>query len=218
MNNRRLIEKKHELQTVDIRIPPELENVKLPAPEMMLFYKDIDRRVFWIVGPIDDTLYNMIQYIIHWNMEDKGKPIRERTPIRIIIASGGGDLEVEKTVSSIIELSETPIYAIAIGLCASAASMIFLSCHKRYALPNATFVFHQGSCDNIGGTYQQVVSFVDNYAKDIEAMGKFYTQHTKYAEEVILDKLATGDWYIDTEEALENGVVDEIVNSLAIFL
>lgn len=209
---------KKNAQAVEIRIPPDLENVKLPSPELMLFYKDIERRVFWLLGPVDDTLYGLVQYILHWNMEDKDIPVEQRQPIRIIIASGGGDLEVEKTLSSIIEFSETPVYGIAIGLCASAASMIFLSCHKRFALPNATFVFHQGSCEDLGGTYQQVVAFMENYERDIAAMSVFYKQHTKYDPDLIDDKLQSGDWYIDSHEALKNGVVHELVNSLDILL
>lgn len=210
--------KRHDINGIEVRIPETLENVKLPSPELLSFYKDIDRRVYWLIGGVDDTLYSLIQYIIHWNMEDKGIPQEQRTPIRLIIASGGGDLEVEKTLSSIIEFSETPVYGIAIGICASAASMIYLSCHKRFALPNATFVFHQGSCDNLGGTYQQVVSFMENYERDIMAMSVFYKTHTNYPPDFIDSKLETGDWYINSDEALAHGIVHELVQNLDVFL
>ena len=101
---------KKRAESIAIDIPEELENMKLPSPELLTFYKEIDRRVFWLLGPVDTSLYYLIQYIIQWNIEDKGLPVEKRTPIRIIIASGGGDLEVEKTLSSIIEMSETPVY------------------------------------------------------------------------------------------------------------
>ena len=127
-------------------------------------------------------------------------------------------MEIEKTLNSIIEFSATPVYGIAIGICASAASMIYLSCHKRFALPKATFVFHQGSCENLGGTYQQVISFMENYERDIMAMSVFYKSHTNYDDEFIDNKLATGDWYINSEEALEHGIIHELVQNLDIFL
>lgn len=209
---------KKKAESIAIDIPEELENMKLPSPELLTFYKEIERRVFWLLGPVDTSLYYLIQYIIQWNIEDKGTPVEKRTPIRIIIASGGGDLEVEKTLSSIIEMSETPVYGIAIGMCASAASMIYLSCHKRYALPNTTFVFHQGSCTDLGGTYQQVLAFMENYEKDIEAMAMFYKTHTSYPAELIDAKLESGDWYIDAYEALENGVTHEVIQNLNILL
>lgn len=209
MNN-----KKNEYPELQIQIPESLENMKLPSPDLLMFYQNLENRVFWLVGPVDETLYGLVQYIIDWNKEDFGKKKEERKPIRLIISSGGGSLEVEKTVGAIIELSETPIYGIAVGLCASAASMIFLSCHKRFALPNATFVFHQGSCQDLGGTYQQVVSFMENYARDVEDMARFYKSHTKYPPHIIDEKLETGDWYINTKEALKNGIVHEVMTSL----
>ena len=208
---------KNATQGIEVRIPEPLENVKLPSPELLNFYQDLERRVFWLIGPVDDSLYNLVQYIINWNLEDRGLPTEERKPIRIIIASGGGDLEIEKTLNSIIEFSATPVYGIAIGICASAASMIYLSCHKRFALPNATFVFHQGSCENLGGTYQQVISFMENYERDIMAMSVFYKSHTNYDDEFIDNKLATGDWYINSEEALEHGIIHELVQNLDIY-
>ena len=203
---------------MQVQIPEPLENIKLPAPELLMFYKDVERRVYWLLGEVDDALYDLVQRIMHWNAEDNGLPVKDRKPIRIIIASGGESLEIEKTVSAIIELSKTPVYGIAIGVCASAASMIFLSCHKRFALSNATFVFHQGSCQDLGETYQQVLSFRENYAKDIQDMSDFYKSHTKYPHDVIDDKLTTGDWYINTKEALKYGIVDEIIHSIDVFV
>lgn len=209
---------KNGAQGIEVRIPEPLENMKLPSPELLNFYQDLDRRVFWLIGPVDDSLYNLVQYIINWNLEDKDVPVEERQPIRLIIASGGGDLEIEKTLNSIIEFSKTPVHGIAIGICASAASMIYLSCHKRYALPNATFVFHQGSCENLGGTYQQVISFMENYERDIMAMSVFYKSHTNYDPDFIDSKLETGDWYISSQEAYEHGIVHELLQDLSIFL
>ena len=78
--------------------------------------------------------------------EEAGIPIEERKPIKCLISNRGGSSDAANTLVDIITLSKTPIWGIAIGMCASAASMIYLACHKRYALPSVTFLFQQGSC------------------------------------------------------------------------
>jgi ATP-dependent protease ClpP protease subunit len=44
----------------------------------------------------------------------------------------------------------------------------------------------------------------------------FYIQNTKYTEEEIAENIQT-DWYIRTEEALEKGIVDEIITDIDLF-
>lgn len=79
-------------------------------------------------------------------------------------------MEVAKVLCEIIRLSKTPVYTIAIGITASAASMIYLAGHKRFATNNAYFLFHHGSCSNIGGDYNQVEQFMEDYKKQIEEL------------------------------------------------
>jgi ATP-dependent Clp protease protease subunit len=200
-----------------VAIPQPAENVQLPDPTLLQYYKDKERRLFWILGEVDSSLYELVQAIIDCNREDKGLAPEKRQPIRLVMTSPGGSLDVEQTLTAVIEASVTPIHCIAIGMCASAASMIYLSGHKRFATKNASFLFHQGGCENLEGTYQQIVAFMEKYQADIEEMSKFYKEHTKFPEDVIDEKLSEGDWYISSEEAKANGIVDEIITSLDIF-
>ena len=81
--------------------------------------------------------------------------------------------------------------------------MIYLACHKRFALSSASFLFHKGSCSGIDGTYDQVQNFMEQYRKEVEKLVVFYKEHTTYDPKVIEDKLNHGDWYINLEEALD---------------
>lgn len=189
-------------------------NLQLADPSLVNFYKDLENRTYWIDSEICDCTLDLIQYILRWNREDKGKLYSERTPIRIYIDSPGGDLEVARTIIEIFNISKTPIYVYSFGVCASAASMIFLSGNKRYALPNTTFVFHKGSVTGVGGDFQQVQSFMKDYEQQIQELVNYYKEKTTYSPEVIEEKLNQGDWYVKVSEALENGVVDEIVTDI----
>lgn len=197
-------------------ILPEVANLQLADPSLVNFYSDLNNRVYWLNDEINNYTFDLVQYITRWNREDKGKPIEERTPIRIIIDCGGGHLSVSETVSNIIKMSKTPVYGIALGYVASGASIIYLSCHKKYALPNSVFVLHKGSCSGVSGTYDEIVAFARDYEKQMETLIDFYIKNTKYTEEEIDENIQT-DWYIRIEEAQEKGLVDEVITDIDIF-
>ena len=198
-------------------LPPmhDSANLSLADPSLVNFYEDINNRVYWLTEEIGETTLDLVQYITRWNREDKGKPIEERQPIRIIIDCGGGSLSVSETLSNIIKMSKTPIYSIALGFVASGASVVHLSCHKRFALPNTVFVLHKGSCNGVSGTYDEIVSFARDYEKQIEMLMEFYIENTKYTEEEIEENIQT-DWYIRMDEAQEKGLVDELITDIDI--
>lgn len=195
---------------------PEIANHQLPDASLLQFYNDLENRIYWIDDEINTYSYDLIQYILKWNREDKDIPISERKPIRLIFCSPGGDLDVEEAIVSIINLSKTPIYGIAISCVASAASLIYLSCHKKYALPNAYWILHRGSC-NISGTYDQVMAAMEDYALQVEKMMEFYQAHTKFTKAEIENNMGT-DWYVRLDTALEKGMVDELVTDLEVLL
>lgn len=195
---------------------PDTANLQLADPSLVNFYSDLENRTYWLNDEINHYTFDLVQYIIRWNREDKGIPIEERKPIRIIIDCGGGHLSVSETVSNVIKMSKTPVYGIALGYVASGATVIYLSCHKKYALPNSVFVLHKGSCSGVSGTYDEIVAFARDYEKQMETLIGFYIDNTGYTEEEIEENIQT-DWYIRTKEALEKGIVDELVADIDIF-
>lgn len=193
----------------------ESANLQLADPSLVNFYADIANRVYWLTDEIGETSLDLVQYITRWNREDRGIPVEDRKPIRIVIDCGGGSLSVSETLSNIIKMSKTPIYSIALGFVASGASIVHLSCHKKYALPNSVFVLHKGSCSGVSGTYDEIVSFARDYEKQIEMLMTFYIENTKYTQEEIEENIQT-DWYIRMDEAIEKGLVDEVITDIDI--
>ena len=190
-------------------------NLQLADPSLVNFYEDIQNRIYWLTEEIGEETLDLVQYITRWNREDRNIPIEERKPIRLIIDCGGGSLSVSETVSNIIKMSKTPVIGIALGFVASGASVIYLSCHHRYALPNTVFVLHKGSCNGVSGTYDEIVSFARDYEKQIEMLMNFYIEHTGYTEEEIVENIQS-DWYIRMEEALEKNLVEEVIEDIDI--
>ena len=196
-------------------VPPSVENLELPDPSLLNFYKDLENRIYWIDDEINEYSLDLIQYIIRWNTEDKEIPVEQRKPIRLLFHSPGGDLTVHSAISDIISLSKTPIIGIAIGEVASAAAYIFLMCHKRYALPSAVFLFHKGSIA-ANGNANDILTLIEDYQQQLNLLAEKIGQQTSYSIEDIESHLTT-DWYIRTEEALKYGVIDGIINDISCF-
>lgn len=213
------MKRKDELNDfIDILLSDEYNaNMQLPDPSLVQFYDELENRIVWVTGEIGDSTLDIVSKIIKWNREDKDLPIKERKPIRLLINSPGGSLDTEETLVSIIKLSKTPVYGVALGMVASAASLIYLSCHKRFALPNAYFILHRGSCQNMGGNYNEIQAAMEDYRAQIEKMEKFYIENTSYPEEVIKEKIKT-DWYIHIDEAKEYNIVTDLVEDISILL
>ena len=187
-------------------------NLQLADPSLVQYYHDLANRSIWIDSEINASTLDIVSKIIRWNREDKGKPIDERKPIKLFFLSPGGDLEIEEAVVSTIHLSQTPVWGIAMGMVASAASLIYLSCHKRFALPNAYLIIHQGSAQ-MGGNYDQMVAAMKDYEEQIERMTKFYIENTDYAEDEIRANIKT-DWYVRGEELLERKLITNWVSTI----
>lgn len=205
-------------QVIEMLLGDDVDpNLQLPDPSLVMYYNDFANRIIWIEGEIDDMVLDVTSKIIRWNREDKELPIKQRKPIRILFNSPGGSLDVEETLVSLIKLSKTPIYGIAVGMVASAASLIYLSCHRRYALSNAYFILHRGSMSNLGGNFNEIQAAMADYKMQIEKMEEFYIEHTDYTEEEVKKNIAT-DWYIRGEECTEKGIVHEWIESIDIFL
>jgi ATP-dependent Clp protease protease subunit len=206
--------KKATTAYLDIAIPENVENMQLPSPELLTFYKNFEDRILWIDNEINDYSIKYAKYIMQWNRDDKLAGIKkeDRKPIKLLFFSPGGDLNINNMLVDTIALSETKVIGINCGMAASAACFIYLSCHERLTLPNAQFLIHQGA-GSFEGTYDIVVSAITNYQKEIENLGKFVLSRTNIPENVFYENFIT-DWYIDANEAIKYGLCSKIITSL----
>ena len=202
----------NELENVLLSIPTSVANLQLPDPDLRNFYQDEQDRVFWVTTEINDSLLDLVKMIIRCNKEDKCIGVEKRTPIKVFIDSPGGDVCALWTTIKAIEISKTPVYTINYCTAYSAAADLLAAGHKRYALPGTSVMVHSGSC-MFGGTMEQA----ENMKKHFDKLGKkvtdYFLAHTK-VDPKAFKKKAPGDWYMDEEDALQNGLIDEIITDL----
>jgi ATP-dependent Clp protease protease subunit len=202
------------VQVLDILLPKELDNFKLPSPELLDLYADRKNRIIYIDYDVDESLLRDVgRQIIEYNRSDRGKPVKERTPIVILINSGGGCLDSTYATIAIMETSKTPIITVNMNCAYSAAGLILMAGHKRYCMPRSQVLIHSGSAQGISGNYEDIQESTKSYKKMIEEMREFIVSKTKI-DKSLMKKNQSKDWYLPTSEQIELGVVDEIVTDL----
>lgn len=200
------------MNEIAVMLPQNIENLQLPAPELVTYYKNDNNRIFWIEDEIGDGLFEYSKQILRFNQEDKDIPVEERKPIKFFIDSPGGDLETMLAFIGLVGISKTPIWMINAGIAYSAAGLILMSGHKRFALPNSQCLIHTGS-GQLGGTFDQTTEQMKNYKQMVEKMKNFIISHTNI-DQKLFNKNKSKDWFITTEEQLSLGIVDKIVDDL----
>jgi ATP-dependent Clp protease protease subunit len=199
---------------IKITMPKEIENLQLPSPELITYYKNFNDRILWLDFEVNDCYLEFIRNILAWNKEDFGKLNEDRKPIKLMIYSYGGDLDINNSLIDIIKLSKTPVYGYNMGVCASAGCFIFLSCHKKYTLPNSYFLLHKGSAENISGTADQVVDTINEYQRKIQTLAEYIFENTKISKKELAKNICT-EWYVSAKEAVEKyGIADAIITDI----
>lgn len=204
--------KKAQTAILDIAIPQSIENLQLPDSSLITFYKNLEKRILWLDSAVDDYFLEYGKYILQWNQEDFGIPAEDRLPIRLLFFSPGGSLDINNAMIDIIKMSKTKVIGINMGIAQSAGAFIYLACHERYTMPKAGFLFHRGQ-GGFEGTYDEIISQVMEYQRQIEELEQYVLENTNIDEETFAENFGT-EWFITADEAIEYGIAHKIVKNI----
>ena len=196
-----------------VDIEPE-GNLQLPTPSLLQYYLDRKERVIWIDKDIDDDLFNEIRQIIQYNREDEKNniPVSERKVCRIMLQSYGRTLDSCFALLDVMKISKTPIYTYNLNACMSAAALIYLNGHKRFAMPKSTVLIHARQGRSVRG-YDAVVAQTENYKRLMEMLKENVLEHTKI-EKTFLNKQMKKEWYIYIDDQIKYGITDEVITDI----
>ena len=178
--------------------------------EDVFYLKDIKQRKIFIPTEIcQETVNDAIRHIMQINKEDVEIASEERKPILLYVTSNGGDVDAGFALIDVILTSKTPVYVINQGYQYSMGFLIGLAGHKRFAMPHATFLMHDGSqfIYNSGAKAQDQMEFNKKLEERIK---KYVISRTKITSEMY-DSQMRKEWYMFADEAKELGVTDFII-------
>lgn len=129
-------------------------------------------------------------------------------PIWLHLNSFGGDLFSGFAVADALQQTKTPVFSIVEGVCASAATIISISCKRRYMSPNSFFLIHQFWAWFVG-THEEFKDEMELQKRLMKRMVDFYVLHSTTNKKAVR-KMLKHDTWLTAEEAVTHGFVDEI--------
>ncbi len=169
----------------------------------------LHERIIVLGADVEDHIANRIcAQLLVLSAED---PKRD---IALYINSRGGSVLAGLAIYDTMRLVPNDIITVAMGLAGSMGQ--FLLCAgtngKRFALPNAQILMHQGSA-GLGGTAADVEIYASQLERLSKLMSSLTAQHTGRPVETIIQDGQRDRWF-SAEEALAYGMVDHIVEQI----
>ena len=130
-------------------------------------------------------------------------------PIVIHINSPGGDINAGFALANAIYSSHIPVIVIGEGVVASAATFILVTARLSFILENCIILIHQ-YFGVMEGKHEELKHQTGLGEQIMKTLIYMYKKHTNMSEEKIKGIL-NHDIYISSSEAIEWGLVDELV-------
>lgn len=174
------------------------------------YTKLFEERIIFLGTPINDEIANavMAQLLCLQQMDAD-------RDIEIYINSPGGSFTALTAIYDTMRYVKPDVRTICLGQAASAAAVILASGTrgKRMALPNARILIHQPASEGGSGQSSDLEIQANEILRIRALMEEMLAADTgKTAEEVSQD--IERDKYLTAEQALQYGIVDEILTSL----
>ena len=171
-----------------------------------IYSRLLRERIVFLGAEVDDAIANVITaQLLFLDAEDPDKDIS------LYINSPGGSSYAGMAIYDAIQFVKADVQTFAIGMAMSAAAMILCggASGKRYVLPNAKVMIHQGS-----GGFRGSPADIQIAAKEIlemtRRMAEIISRHSGQALEQVMKDIDR-DRFMTPDEAVAYGLVDEVI-------
>ncbi|MCJ1463776.1 hypothetical protein MMC07_002385 [Pseudocyphellaria aurata] len=173
-----------------------------------IFSRLLMERIVCLNGAVDETVSaSIVAQLLFLEADAPEKPIQ------LYINTPGGSVTAGLAIYDTMTYITSPVSTTCVGQAASMGSLLLCggAPKKRFCLPHSSIMVHQPS----GGYFGQA-SDIAIHAKEIlrvrEQLNGIYKQHlTKPHSLGEIESLMERDKFMGAEEALELGIVDEIL-------
>lgn len=177
--------------------------------DLMNLQGQLNREVY-LTDIEDGTGTSVEGQIRFWNEFDDAHniPIEERKPIKLFVDSYGGSLVETFCMIDAIKMSKTPVWGICRSAAYSGGFFTMIACHKRIGYKHSSYLYHEGATGT-SGTANQFENYSAFYKRQLKQLEDHTLNKTNITKEMY-DEKRRDDWWMDAEEAMEYGVIDEI--------
>jgi ATP-dependent Clp protease, protease subunit len=171
-----------------------------------IYSRLLRERIVFLGQEVDDQIANLITaQLLFLDAEDPDKDIS------LYINSPGGSTYAGMAIYDAIQFVQAEVATYAIGMAMSAGAMILCGgAHgKRYVLPNAKVMIHQGS-GGFRGTPADIQIAAQEILEMTQRMGEIISKHTGQPIEQVMKDIDR-DRFMTPQEAVDYGLVDAIM-------
>ena len=175
-----------------------------------IFSRLLKDRIIFLSEDVNPTTASLvIAQMLFLESEDPDKEIS------FYINSPGGSITDGMAIVDTMNYIKCPVSTICVGLAASMGSVL-LTCGakgRRFATPNSEILIHQPLISGgLAGQTTEINIHADHMVKTREKLNKLLSEKTGQSLEQI-EKDTERDHYMTAQEALEYGLIDEIIDA-----
>lgn len=166
----------------------------------------LENRIIFLAGPVTErTASIVIMRMLYL------QSVKRDQAINLYINSPGGLVDQTLAVYDTMQFLGCDVATYCIGQASSGAAIILAAGTKgqRYALPHAKVMLHQ-PYSGITGQAEDIKIQAEEILKDKALLNELLARHTGQAAEKIAKEIER-DRYMNAQEALDYGLVDEIL-------
>ena len=188
-------------------IPTVIDKVNNSERVYDIYSRLLKDRIIILSGEIDDNLSNSIVaqllYLDGINHDD----------ISIYINSPGGSITAGMAIYDTMNFISSKVSTICVGMAASMAAFLLSSGErgKRYCLENSEVMIHQ-PLGGASGQATEIKIAAERILKLKSRLNKILASNTGKPLKKI-EKDTERDYFLDSSEALEYGIIDEILKN-----
>lgn len=136
-----------------------------------------------------------------------------RSDIRLLISSPGGSVPMMLALRDTMRAIPNDVSTVAVGMAASAGQFLLSAGTpgRRFALPHARILLHQGSA-GIGGTAMDIAIQADDLRHTRDTVLGLVAQDTGQ-DVATIERDSRRDRWFTAQEALDYGFVDAVIDS-----
>jgi ATP-dependent Clp protease protease subunit len=186
--------------------PYILEEREMRATQLDIFSRLMMDRLLWVAGPVNDNMSTIVQAQLMFldSTDDRD--------ITMHIDSPGGSVKSGLSMVDVMEWIKSDIRTVNTGMAASMGSVLLGAGTKgkRSSLRHSTTMLHQSSGGFSGNIQDAEIDWAEWQKVNKELFNLLGSYCDKKPEQVMAD--ATRDLWLNSEEALKYGIIDEIIN------
>jgi len=171
-----------------------------------IYSRLLEERIIFVKDVIDDYMADLV--IAQMLFLDSKDPERE---INLYINTPGGVVTAGLAIYDTMQYVQSPVKTICIGQAASIGAVLLAAGTKgkRYSLPNSRILIHQ-PMGVAQGQAVDVKIHAENLLEVRDQINRILARHTGQPLEKI-EEDTDRDYFMTPEEALEYGLLDEII-------